>query len=90
MGCYVNPRNETKESFLAREGRVIGVHEAMITETELPVCLVDNGMFKAAGVAFSDHELAVFADSSDPRIKQWFMVSKHKLRSVSDLDSYLS
>lgn len=43
MGCYVNPPNESKEAFLAREGRAISVEEAVITNVEVPVCLFSNG-----------------------------------------------
>lgn len=88
MGCYVNPPNESKEAFLQREGTRVSVSAAAITEASLPVCLVDNGMFKAAGVAYSEGELQAFADP-DGRPKQWFQVPREKLLEVSDLADYL-
>jgi hypothetical protein len=88
MGCYVNPTGASKEEFLMREGRRVDFAEAKITETELPVCLMANGFFTAAGVAFSESELDAFSDPADVRPKAWFMVSKAKLRKVSDLESY--
>lgn len=88
MGCYVNPPDESKEEFLQREGRGIRVDEAEITADEVPVCLVDNGMFRAAAVAYSHGELRAFGDVTDMRPKAWFMVSREKLRDVSDLSEY--
>lgn len=87
MGCYINPSNESKEDFLQREGQRISVSAAVITETHLPVCLVDNGFFKAAAVAYSEGELNAFADA-DGRPKQWFQVPREKLLLVSDLAEY--
>lgn len=88
MGCYVNPKNESKEEFLQREGRRVSVIDAAITETEMPVCLVSNGFFTAAGVAFSEDELATFA-RPDGRSKTWYMVSQAKLLEASDLKDYI-
>lgn len=88
MGCYINPGNETKEAFLQREGRVISVNEATITEDEYPVCLVNNGPFTAAAVGFSMSEVAAFSRSDDRRPKVWFMVRREKLLGVSDLAEY--
>ena len=83
MGCYVNPKGESKEAFLKREGRPIRQDEAEITNEEYPVCLVDNGWMTAAGVADCQGELKAFTDPSDLRPKAWFMVSKAKLRDVT-------
>jgi len=88
MGCYVNPTNESKEEFLAREGRRVSVQDAAITETEMPVCLVDNGFFKAAAVGYCEDEIAAFANP-DGRPKTWFMVPQAKLLEASDLAEYL-
>jgi len=88
MGCYVNPDNETKEAFLQREGRRVSVVDAAITETEMPVCLVNNGFFTAAAVGFSEDEIATFA-RPDGRPKTWFMVEQSKLLQVSDLADFV-
>jgi hypothetical protein len=89
MGCYISPKEETAESFLAREGSVISVDQARIASDELPVCLVDNGAFSAAGICFDRHELARFSNVADPRPKLWYMVSIARLAEVSDIKSYL-
>lgn len=88
MGCYINPKTETKEAFLSREGTPIdAATPGMITETHLPVCLVNNGPFNAAAIAFSDHELRAFQEE-DGRERQWFLVPREELRKVSFLKQY--
>lgn len=47
----------------------------------MAVCLVDNGAFTAAGVAYSSGELEVFA-REDGRFKQWYMVPSVKLVEI--------
>jgi len=90
MGAYINPKNETKEDFLNREG----VEVAQLSWENkpvgtLPVILVDNAIFTAAAIAYSKMELSAFVNPSDHRKKQFYYVSLEKLRDVSDIDSYL-
>lgn len=87
MGYYVNPPTESKESFLSREGRPIQRPGQLPANGRAVVCLVDNGVFTAAGVVYNDRELADFSDPDDHRPRQWFEVDIEKLRPVvSDLD----
>jgi hypothetical protein len=79
MGYYVNPATETKESFLENEGREVQLSECKLTDSELPVVLVDNGFFTAAGIAYSEAELQAFTSPGDRRPKRFFMVPKVKL-----------
>lgn len=88
MGCYVNPTNMSKEDWLRQHGRRVSIDDVEIAESELPVCLVDNGMFRAAGVAYDERELEAFSVPSDTRPKVWFMVSREALRTASDLIYY--
>lgn len=46
------------------------------------VCLVDNGGFSAAGIAFDQGELAAFNEPRDGRSKRWFYVPDAKLIEV--------
>lgn len=91
MGCYVNPSNESKEEFLMREGEVLPGAPASIDikSGKIPVCLVNNSIFSAAAVAYSEGELHSFADPNDLREKVWFLVEKTKLLDVSDIVDYL-
>ena len=64
MRYYVNPRNESNESFLMREGIEVPSHWKInwnsVPKGFLPVVLIDNGTFIAAGVAYSEAEFKVF------------------------------
>lgn len=93
MGAYVNPSGMTKEQWLARNGEI--VLDRFPTQVDergkdyLPVCLVKNQFFSAAGIAYNERELRDFSDPFDQRPKVWFWVEKSKLLGVSDLASYL-
>ena len=82
MGIYVNPVGEPKESWLANHGELLLDPPKWedVKEGSLPVCLVDNGPFKAAAVIYSKSELEEFSSPTDPRPKVWFMAK------ISDLE----
>jgi hypothetical protein len=84
MGLYVNPPNMSKEQWLALNA---------VTSSEVApakhynghlvaVCLVDNGMFTAAAIAYSAEELQVFNYPGDPRPKMWFQVPVKKIETL--------
>ena len=89
MGYYVNSRNESKESFLQREGICAPSDRKISWESVpagfLPVSLVDNGSFTAAGIAYSKEELDEFTRTDDPRLRKLYLVKIEKLLKVSDL-----
>lgn len=95
MGAYVNPKDMTKEDWLKANAEGISptapVAIDAMSPNHLPVCLVDNGPFTAAGIAFNERELQAFNDPNDYRMKVWFWVPKEKLMNpdVSDLHYYL-
>ena len=81
MGYYINPKGTTKEAWLVEHGEP--THgPAAITETHLPVVLVNNGIFNAAGVAIDERELEAFTQPHDTRPKLWFRVSRADLQAV--------
>lgn len=88
MGYYVNPRNESKEAFLNREG--ISAPDApkitwdSVPKGFLPVVLVDNGPFTAAAIAYCKEELEYFTRLEDTRPRKIFVVRVEKLIPVSD------
>lgn len=82
MGFYIDPQNCSKEQFLANKGRRIPVEDAYAVfdaGTNLPVCLVDNTIFTAAGIGFSKREIDAFNHPDDRCPKQWFSVKREDL-----------
>lgn len=84
MGLYINPPKGTKEEWLTANGNLLGAKppDAHKFGKDLVVCLVDNGLFTAAGVCYSQRELEAFSDPSDGRMKFWFMVSEADIWKV--------
>lgn len=89
MGYYVNPPTESKESFLKREGIAAPYDQKLswesVPEGFLPVVLLDNGPFTAAGIAYSKEELDAFTGLHDNRPRQIYLVRITELLKVSDL-----
>lgn len=93
MGLYINPNNMSKEQWLNQNGTPIaGKAEWNPESGNLPVCLVDNGMFTAAGICFSYGELQAFSSPKDARPKKWYSVGVDKLDAVTEgaLGNYLN
>jgi hypothetical protein len=90
MGCYVNPETESKEAFLEREGmQVYDFRWNDLPNGMLPVVLLSNYLFTAAGVAYSKREFEAFTAPGDPRPRKIYLVPIDKLLEVSDLSFYL-
>lgn len=92
MGLYINPPEETKEQFLDREGRILQFPKYPPPEEDVLVCLVDNGIFTAAGVVCDQRDWNDFSEyKKDKRKKKWYLVNKSLLPNVTgnDLKRYL-
>lgn len=91
MGCYINPVNQSKESFLKHNGVPIDPSIYDWSDNEnLPVCLVDNVMFTAAAVCYNKKEMSHFTMPGDHRQKLWFKVNLELLlKTCPDLKAYL-
>ncbi len=93
MGIYINPKRQSKEDWLQ--------HNCDTKEFETPsygdlkegnlfVCLIDNGLFNAAGIAFNKNEFEAFAVTDRYRRKVWYQCSKDRLVEVTpELKGYL-
>jgi hypothetical protein len=82
MGYYINPEDQSKEAFLKQHGTPISADHAAsfdFTTNQLPVCLVDNIAFTAAGIAYDTKERDAFL-RPDRRLKRWFLVDKEALK----------
>lgn len=90
MGLYLEPQDGKKEWLEAnghRETATMGFSNIDYNNTpedQVLICLVDNGMFYAAAVAFSEDEFKAF-DAPDGRPKLWYYVSKEKAKMVSPM-----
>jgi len=92
MGAYVNADGMSNEEWLSKNGkRLHSVSRGDFDfRDKLPVCLVDNIVFQAAGIAFDEKEFDVFNNNNDNRPKKWFLVDKELLKTVSpELSRYL-
>jgi hypothetical protein len=81
MGYYINPEEQMKEHWLQEQAVPIASTEVLSvfdSADEWPVCLVDNGLFTAAGIAYDKQEAEAFLQPDD-RPKQWFKVKRSKL-----------
>jgi len=81
MGYYINPVNETKEAFCARQIPVS--REAFLNfnwedQSSFPICWMHNGAFTALGIAFSQREAEVFANM-DGRPKKFYLAQTTEL-----------
>jgi hypothetical protein len=88
MGAYLNPKSETKEAFLQREGQEINRSVAQDWndfEEVLLVVLVKNATFSVAGIAYDPTERDVFTDRDEKRPCRFFLVEKAKLLPESNL-----
>lgn len=87
MGLYINPTDMSKEEWLLKHGTYVpGCAAAWAIYDQdpnlVPVCLVDNIMFRAAGVVFDRREFEAFASPVDGRKKEWYCVPKEKIKEV--------
>lgn len=80
MGYYINPRECTKEMWLETYGKRVSEAEARMHPAgdNLLVCLVDNGPFTAAAIAYDDRERDAFL-YPDRRKKVWYVVARQRL-----------
>jgi hypothetical protein len=83
VGYYINPKQCSKEYWLESFGTRITEHDAKAHSATrgntLVVCLVDNGAFTAAGIAYDDRERDAFS-RPDGRHKVWYLVNRDVLK----------
>ena len=78
MGIYLNPRGTTKERFLHENAIPIPGDVKFEDVDGFIICLVNNGLFTAAAVAWSPSELEEFRQPDDMRPKLWYAIEKDK------------
>lgn len=92
MGAYIHPIGAKAEDFLSERGQEITLKQAKAHNDfgdKFLVVLVDNHIFKAAGIAFNKSEKEVFLDDWEQRPRKYYIVDKSQLLKVSNLAEYL-
>ena len=93
MGYYLEPQMD-KKAYLQREARPIKRSEVLDVfagEDEVPVALIDNGMFLAAGILFDEGEATYFLEDSSGRPISFWAISKEKARwNAPGYDAWLT
>jgi hypothetical protein len=81
MGYYINPRISSKEKWLKENGtKLWDIPNVHCKDGSVVICLVNNGSFTAAAIAYNLEELKAFRDDPfDLREKQWWAVPIEKL-----------
>jgi len=87
MGYYINPPDRTKEEWLEEFGEEAITPTWPATEGMVPICLIDNGAFTAAGIAYNEAEFNAFMapDSGMQRPRTWYYVPREKVLEVQPL-----
>lgn len=49
-----------------------------VPQDKVPVIVVDNGPFEAAGIAYSENEYLVFTEPSDKRPRTGYLIDREK------------
>lgn len=90
MGLYINPQDGTKTEWLEANGVQLNEEIKFPEQGNSIVCLIDNGVFDAAAVAYSERELEHF-QIDDGRNKKWYIVPTDKIFEVCpDAGDYLT
>lgn len=86
MGYYIDPKDMSKEEWLIRNGQRVSQSDAKQHSIgdKVLVCLVDNGVFTAAGIAYCDRDRDAFLHP-DPRPKHWYLVKRELLKQFCPL-----
>jgi hypothetical protein len=89
MGLYLEPSID-KDQWLNENGTELASSSGKIDINwedtpgdKVLVCLVDNGYFFAAGVAYNKREMDAFNLEDDTRPKIWYYVDREKARAIA-------
>jgi len=76
MGYYINETSRGIQLPASGKARVLISDGAVRVAPEFQpnlICVVDNGLFEAAGYCYSEEEFKVFNDPNDWRPKTWLV-----------------
>jgi hypothetical protein len=89
MGLYLEPQID-RRLWLVQNGELVTRghgrskidYKEDIPKDKVLVCLIDNGHFQAAGVAYDEREFKAF-DNPDGRMKRWYLVDTETAKAVA-------
>lgn len=81
MGTYINwagmqPTNKAQFILDHVDGAVALDKPSDVQDDHVPVCVVSNGPFEAAAIAYNDREIEEFTRPTDMRPKVWISIPK--------------
>jgi len=81
VGYYIQGPTRGKGLFLQAQHGAMEVPphvaaSAVHSIDTIPVCVVDNGAFEAAGVAYDGEEFEAFCLMGDARPKKWYVMNR--------------
>lgn len=81
MGYYIETEaHKNKAKWLIENAKAqLCNRSAVGTSDMVPVVVMDNGAFEAAGIAFDAEELAVFTDANDRRPRMYLLVPREEV-----------
>jgi len=90
MGLYLEPEGNKLEWLKKNAEELsptiyipIKYDFSSIPKDKVLVCLVDNYIFQAAGVAYDEREFIEFNSPDDDRPKTWFLIDREKARAIA-------
>jgi len=88
MGYYIETGTNKGKAEIICEKHGGEIIECPLYFSEIPddkalICVVDNGIFEAAGYCYSESEFHAFTELSDHRPKTWLIMEKEKAIELS-------
>jgi len=90
MGLYINPATSSKEQWLKRYARQVDSASFVYAEKtgQVPIILIDNGMFTACAVAYKESEFKEITRLSETRPRTFFYADTEELKNVLHGEEY--
>ncbi len=97
MGCYIEPKNESKQEFLNREGIEVSLeyitqnYDTLVKNNLYPVCRIEHAVdIIAVPILYNKEEvLRLLKTYGITNKNTYYVISLEKLRKVSRIDNFL-
>lgn len=97
MGCYIEPKNESKQEFLNREGKEVSLkyiiqnYDTLVMNNLYPVCRIEHTVdIIAVPILYNKKEVSRLLKTYGIINKnKYYIISLENLRKVSSIDNFL-